>query len=623
MATRLPQIQGGQAQVAAVPNIVLPEVQFGQRDVSTAYRAQANYQQTVGSVIDRMSQAVFGVAEGMSQRAGLQFAAENPLSAEQLSAMSRGDLSDINLGSPLNVFNSAVRKARAIEVSGHAEFEARQQLTDLLAKADLGQIDSQSVRDQITALTNGYGESLAQIDPDASYKFRASMATAGNQVIERTAKLDAQRRISTNMVALQNDFDNKIKLVETYLTNDRPINPVSGEPFTADDLINSEVNNFITNATSIVGQQQAIQMGGRLMEAVSAAKVNVITDAVINRDPQIGGNFLTAVGRLQKGNAGIYSEIYDSLTLEQRAALRNEMRSQTVQMEQAQDRARGLAKEGAAREFGNLNFAYYALTDLIETPGPNDDPMQLIEQRNDVARQMTGLAIRYGVASADYVMSLPEKAQKTGGRNFTAEARLKDEVKTGLITKDQFFVRANELGVRPNIAAPMFDLFDGAAARQDTKVDKLGMQLAGTVRGQLNIPARKAELMIEFAETVDDTFTQKMQDWEGGGRVGPPPRKGAVAQEIFDTRRASEAGVQLQAVITKATNDFGPNGTIAKTNLDFNDIEMTYDEDGNPTGLHPDLEAALVAQGVGGQIADIRQYAMIIERQRNRVGGVR
>jgi hypothetical protein len=181
----------------------LPEVQFGQRDVSSGYQAQARYQQTVSTVIDRMTQTVFGVAEGMSQRAGLQFAAENPLTNEQLEAMSKGDMSQVSLGSPLNVFNSAVRKARAIEVSGHAEVEAREQMVVLLEKANMGQIDATQAQDQIAAITNGYGESLAQIDPDASFKFRATMGAVGGRVLEKVAELDGQKRMIGNTVKVQ------------------------------------------------------------------------------------------------------------------------------------------------------------------------------------------------------------------------------------------------------------------------------------------------------------------------------------------------------------------------------------------------------------------------------------
>ena len=179
----LPRLVGGRAQVTGVPNVVLPEVQFGRRDVSAAYREQAAYQGALAQTISRMTNAVFGMAEDMSQRAGQQFAAENPLTAEQLQAMSRGDMSQVDLGSPLNVFNSAVRKARAIEVSGHAEIEMRQQMVDLLEKANMGELDTDQVYEQITAMSNGYGQSLAQIDPDAAYKFRATAATIGGRVI--------------------------------------------------------------------------------------------------------------------------------------------------------------------------------------------------------------------------------------------------------------------------------------------------------------------------------------------------------------------------------------------------------------------------------------------------------
>ena len=124
----LPLVQGFRTQIQNAPAAAMPQVTFGERNPQIALESQARYQGAVGEVLDRMSRAVFGVASDMSQRAGLQFAAENPMTPEQLQAMSKGDMSQVSLGSPLNVFNAAVRKARAFEVSAHAEAEARDQL---------------------------------------------------------------------------------------------------------------------------------------------------------------------------------------------------------------------------------------------------------------------------------------------------------------------------------------------------------------------------------------------------------------------------------------------------------------------------------------------------------------
>jgi hypothetical protein len=307
----LPQLQGGQVQIGGVPNAVLPEVQFGQRDVSTAYQAQARYQQSVSTVIDRMTQTVFGVAEGMSQRAGLQFAAENPLTNEQLDAMSRGDMSEVSLGSPLNVFNSAVRKARAIEVSGHAEVEAREQMVVLLEKANMGEMDATQVQDQIAAITNGYGESLAQIDPDASYKFRATMGAVGGRVIEKVAELDGQKRMIGNTVKVQRLYTTMQQEIALAATTKMPIDQTTGQEIPADVYIDALKTNFLSNAQALIGTNAAMQYVGNIDNDINVAKVNAISQSLIT-DPKFA-NDPNAINRLIRGDAGSASNAYQTL----------------------------------------------------------------------------------------------------------------------------------------------------------------------------------------------------------------------------------------------------------------------------------------------------------------------
>ena len=611
----LPRITGGRAQIAGIPNVALPEVSFGGIETNVAYQQQAQYQGQIAQVLDRMSGTVFGMAGQMSQRAGLQFAAENPLTAEQLAAMSRGDVSEIDMGSPLNVYNSAIRKARALEVSGHAEIEARDKMAELLQRAETGEVDTQYIRDQLTAVTNGYSEAIAQIEPDAAYKFRASMATTGNQVLERAGRIDSQRRMASNVVKLQRDFTNRVKMIETYMSNERPIDGDTGQPIPMEDLIDAEVQNFINSTMAIVGADKAVQMGQELMGAVNAAKVNVITNAVINNDRQIGGNFLTAVTRLQNGNAGIYSDIYNSMTLQERAAMRNELRSQSMQIEQAQDRARGLAKERDAQTVRQLVSDIYSIENILSSPGPDDDVEALSERYVQSVRDLNEIAIKTGVVSIDYVRGLPEKAAATGMRNFQVERRLEDEIKNGVVMKEDFWNRSAELGIRPDIANNMFSLFDTTAAREATEIDRMAHASARTIRGTMNIPARKQDEIFTFKDNVESAFAEKMQDWEAGGRVGPPPRKLELAQQIQTKQRESRFTSQIEFTVNEARRQFGPNGTIIRTNIDFEMIDLTYDIDGNAIGLDPDFEAALVAQGLTpDHIDSIRQYAFSIDR---------
>jgi hypothetical protein len=187
MATRL---DPGQIQIRSVGGAPMQQVGVPQVDVTMAARGEAQYAGTLAQVLDRMSEGLFREAAQMRQAEGLEFVANNPITPQQLQAAKegitwglggRGDMASLRRTG--NVFDEAVRKARSLEVASHFEIEGRNELTKLLTDIQAGNATSEQVAQKIATMTNGYGKSLAQIDPDAAIKFRATMATHGNTVL--------------------------------------------------------------------------------------------------------------------------------------------------------------------------------------------------------------------------------------------------------------------------------------------------------------------------------------------------------------------------------------------------------------------------------------------------------
>ena len=184
MVTR---IESRGVQIAAPGGAPMERVVPQQVDYMVAAREQARGAATMGDILDRMSQAVFGVAREMAQEEALQFAAQNPITDDQLQLAKEGLPSAIpgvgKLGSDATVYGKALQKARMLQLSGHFEMEGRNELTKLLVDVQNGNADSQGVAAKIANVTDGYAKSLAQIDGEAAIKFRATMATHGNTVL--------------------------------------------------------------------------------------------------------------------------------------------------------------------------------------------------------------------------------------------------------------------------------------------------------------------------------------------------------------------------------------------------------------------------------------------------------
>jgi hypothetical protein len=433
----------------------------------------------MGDVLDRMTRTVFGMANEMSQRAGLQFSAENPLTPEQLTAMAKGDMSTVQLGSPLNVFNSAVRKARAIELSGHAEIEGRDKLMTLVSAAGRGEISTQEVRDQITALTNGYSQSIAKVDPEASYKFRASMGAVGGRVIEKTAEVEAQRRVLANKVKLDRDYSNMQKAVELAVTTKMPIDEATGKEIPVDAFVDALKQNFINNAVAIVGPAGAASFIGRINEDMATTKINSVAQ-YISTDPQFSKD-PNAVQRLLRGDAGSATNAYQSLLPDDKAKVIAAYMTADAQNYTLVKRRQEAGAESNRRNFTNL-FVQYST---------EEDP---VARANLKVKMLQHPALTYDQAKE---LVSPPKSSESG------KIIVDGLIRNGQITtEEELYAAGNQYGVYDADLGKKFDVYrsmygnvNGAYIKAKTR------QAAGIPEGLIQVDPKseygKAMLAVE------------------------------------------------------------------------------------------------------------------------------
>lgn len=306
------KIESGRVGVNNAPSAAMPVVNYPQITPEIALIGQAKYQGTVADKLNRMSAILFNEGQQLSQRAGLQFAAENPMTKEQLTAMSKGDMSTVALGSPMNVFDSAVRKIRAFELSAHAEAEAIPKLEEIQTRAQMGELDFDQVRDQIKAVTDGYGSALAEVDPESSFKYRATLATVGNKIIEETAKNETKKRYMANQMKVERNYQSFLKLAEQVYDGQPQIDPTTNEVISKDDVVDALAGNFLGNATALIGVNNTAAYQAKVIKDLTDTKTNALAKYIADdfgKDPE-------AFMKLRSGDAGRLTDIYQSLGLD-------------------------------------------------------------------------------------------------------------------------------------------------------------------------------------------------------------------------------------------------------------------------------------------------------------------
>jgi len=317
MATQ--RIESGQMQIRSVGSV--PMVQAQQQSVDyIGPRVAAQGASQLAQVLDRMSASAFQTAGTLRQQEGLQYVASNPPSAEQLEAAKngvtiglggRGETSSIGSTGSLNLFDQAVAKARSLELSSHFEIEGRNELNKLLVGVENGSVTSEQVGAKIKAMSDGFfPKALASSDPEASIKFRATMATHGNTVLNAAYKAELERAKNQRIAKFDADFDNSIRLLEATVSQGS-FTDSTGQVRSVDELADVFRKNVLTQ--SLLLGDKALQTGysTKFEVALRTAKVNAVTKALMSdanmADPE------KTLAKLKVGDLGNMSPVLQSM----------------------------------------------------------------------------------------------------------------------------------------------------------------------------------------------------------------------------------------------------------------------------------------------------------------------
>lgn len=292
------RIESGTVGVSNVPGAALPEVSMPVARTDIAYTSGANYANTLGNVLDRLTSKVFAFSAGVSEKAGYQFAIENGLNEKQLDAIAKGDTSSVKtgIGSDFNVFSAAIKKYRTLEIASAAEIAVRQELLDYHKKIDAGEsVSATDIKNKVESISKGYRQSLTQIDPEAAFKFSAMSSKLGGELIIDAARSDAKKVMIKNAVLENMNYDNTMRELELSLYNGPRIDNQTKQPIPVDAYIRSTTEDLMNKAILSGGVALGESRAKSISKDISQAKVNAITRRVLDQDVFTNPNTLTAL----------------------------------------------------------------------------------------------------------------------------------------------------------------------------------------------------------------------------------------------------------------------------------------------------------------------------------------
>jgi hypothetical protein len=524
MAT-LPIIDQTQAMIGQAPGSAARAVS-PQPIERTGLRAAANYQSTVAQSLDRISNTLFGVNRKLAEDAGYQYVAENPLTPEQLQAIARGDVRKVvTAGSGINIQQNVIRKARAFEIAGHADIEARKVIIEMLPDIERGNISSKDAQIKLATVLDGYSRSLVQIDPEASLKFRATIASLGNTVLEKAAVAELKRVKAENNIKLELDFQRVQQELEEVFSRSSWGEFQDGTPLSPDQFADAIKQSFITKAALIGGQEQALSYVQKFPAAIRQAKVNAVT-RFITTDTEMTKDPLDTYGRLRRGDVGMMSQVYQSMDQDDKAKVISNL------MSDVSNKASLAEKQRKDKELVDKDKALDLYEDWLQSNNPAEK------------RRLQQSLLALNVLTIEQTKNLldPDAAKTSPNVIFFLE----DQIDSGVITNSADLLNVGSK--RGVTGKDMVDLRRRLSGRVTTEVKSTIRRLAGIPEGLVNIDPKGAEAKkyLEIQQEMETERSKAVAEGKPFDQLGVLRQIEIRGQQKRDTAAAKAARSRLE-----------------------------------------------------------------------------
>jgi len=511
----LPLIEPNQAMLNQVPGSAARAVSPNQVQ-RVGLKAAAQYEGTVAEVLDRLSQTLGTFNRKFAEEAGYQYVADNALTPEQLQAIAKGDVSKVVATGPsINIQQNVIRKARALEIAGHAEIEAKKVVIDMLPDIESGKVGTKDVQARLATITDGYSRALTAVDPEASLKFRASLGALGNTVLEKAASAELKRKKAENAIKLEIGFQGVERELEEVFGRTQWGIDKNGTQITPNQLTDALRDGFIGQAMLIGGQDVALSYVQKWPKVVQDAKVNALTKH-ITTDEAMMADPLATYNALRTGQAGALTNVYQSLDQDGKAKVMANL------MKVVSDRAS--ISENNRREEERIKKD--KALDLWET---YLDPKSTEAQKRNAKNQI----LQLNVLSFDQTKSLFENQDG----NLNVLFKFEDMVDNGLITNSPDLMAQ---GTRAGLSGKqLVDLRRRMSTRVNSEV-KAGMRrLAGIPEGLVQIDPKGDQAKQYFK--IRDRMEALRTEAAVGGKPFDEVQALRVLEKEFVDKKNTEA----------------------------------------------------------------------------------
>jgi hypothetical protein len=541
MATR---IESGQMQLARPGNV--PMVQAQMPTVQPiGFQVAAQEQGRMAQLIQRMSESLFKEAGQMAEQEGFRFAAENPLTDEEI-ALARDGAITKPTG---RIFDDAFRKARSLQLASHFEAEGINTMSRLLPDIEAGRMSSEQVILKLREMNSGLTASLAKLDPQAAMKFNASMAASGNTIVRKALETEIRQDRERNRIKFDVLYDRVSGLLQTTLEQN---------PQQANELIEMYKGQISTSALTLGDAVMQKEYSDRFLRDIRAAKIAVLTKE-LTADPEYLDNPMQILNAISVGNIGgkltpvlqdLMANDFDAVRTVQANFLAAVSQRQTLQEQQRKERDRQ-----ATAEIGGL---YASALERSES-----DPARgaLVSRILEISRENPGVVPWSMVGTLFKPKQVENQSVEFSARLLIDNGTITDPNQIWSLTEGQNPITGGQ-------ALQLLSYFNSSNRREETDKNTMISRLAGvaTVPGQVVLIDPKSAEFQRRQELVKQAAFFEAEAAEKGERLALPQLESRLTDWLNTKRNVAEVSAlrgQLQVYAKKAGGDITESGLAA------------------------------------------------------------
>lgn len=413
-------------------------------------RSAAEVSGQLAKSLDRMSQWAFGEAMVQAKEEGLQYGATNPVTQRQLlDAVTAGEDPAKLFQKKGTAFGDAARAAQVMSITSEIEMSAQQQLNMLKLGVERGETDLATAQSEIQSMLDGYGKSLVNVDPRASLKLRASLATNANSAYLAMSQSYFKQQDNLRKQAVDQWIDVTLgEQVRTIIEAGDTPDPEGGKPITVQQRIDATVRRtLLNNLNNIPDPVFARQAMKRFDDIVSKARVDgvvkIARDPAFARDPVTGEwDGVGAVQRADAGDFGAYSSLYKAMPAEEQGKVLTALRQASADRYTAAQHARTEARQRDELEVNGL------VSSFPTAAGP---------ERQRIAARLREISQSTGAVSGQTINALVKAGQ--GDADGNAQTMLYAEMlvrRSGVTSIDE--IQRRVPGLKPKQLAKLSDM---------------------------------------------------------------------------------------------------------------------------------------------------------------------